>query len=51
MSECSITRLERGVVIEMLQQEPDFAALLLSYTLTRTIRIEEDLVDQLVNSS
>ncbi len=51
MSECSIMRLERGVVVEMLQQEPDFAALLLSYTLTRTIRIEEDLVDQLFNSS
>src|SRR4051794_6002243 len=51
ISECSITRLERGVVVEMLQQEPDFAALLLSYTLTRTIRIEEDLVDQLFNSS
>jgi CRP/FNR family cyclic AMP-dependent transcriptional regulator len=51
MSECSVTRLERGVVIDMLQQEPDFAASLLSYTLTRTIRIEEDLVDQLFNSS
>ncbi len=51
MAECSITRLERGVVVEMLQNEPDFAALLLSYTLTRTIRIEEDLVDQLFNSS
>ena len=35
----------------MLHGEPAFSELLLSYMLTRTIRIEEDLVDQLFNSS
>jgi CRP-like cAMP-binding protein len=51
MTECSIARLEKGVVIEMLQKDPAFSKLLLSYMLTRTIRIEEDLIDQLFNSS
>jgi CRP/FNR family cyclic AMP-dependent transcriptional regulator len=51
MTECSIARLERAVAIEMLQQDRAFAKRLLSYMLTRTIRIEEDLVDQLFNSS
>jgi CRP/FNR family cyclic AMP-dependent transcriptional regulator len=51
MTECSIMRLERATVIEMLHQQPAFSELLLAYMLTRTIRIEEDLVDQLFNSS
>jgi CRP/FNR family transcriptional regulator, cyclic AMP receptor protein len=51
LSECSIMSLERAIVVERLHEEPAFAELLLSYTLTRTIRIEEDLLDQLFNSS
>ena len=51
ITECSIMRLERKTVVQMLQQHAAFAELLLAYTLTRTIRIEEDLVDQLFNSS
>jgi CRP/FNR family cyclic AMP-dependent transcriptional regulator len=51
MTECLIVRLERSAAIERLQNEPAFAKLLLSYMLARTIRIEEDLVDQLFNSS
>jgi CRP/FNR family transcriptional regulator, cyclic AMP receptor protein len=51
MTECSIMRLERATVIEMLHRQPAFSELLLAYMLTRTIRIEEDLVDQLFNSS
>jgi CRP-like cAMP-binding protein len=51
MSECSIMRLEKAVVMQILHEEPAFAELLLSYMLTRTMRIEEDLVDQLFNSS
>jgi CRP/FNR family cyclic AMP-dependent transcriptional regulator len=51
MTECSIARLEKPAVIEMLQKDPAFSKLLLSYMLTRTIRIEEDLIDQLFNSS
>jgi CRP/FNR family cyclic AMP-dependent transcriptional regulator len=51
MTECSITRVERAVAIEMLQEDPGFSKRLLSYMLTRSIRIEEDLIDQLFNSS
>jgi|SRR5579872_436679 len=51
MSACSIMRIEKAVVVDVLRDEPAFSALLLSYMLTRTMRIEEDLVDQLFNSS
>jgi len=51
LTDCSIMRLERGTVVNVLRQEPAFSELLLSYMLTRSIRIEEDLVDQLFNSS
>jgi CRP/FNR family cyclic AMP-dependent transcriptional regulator len=51
MTRCSIMRLERGTVMEMLQTEPAFAELLLSYMLTHAIRTEENLIDQLFNSS
>jgi CRP/FNR family cyclic AMP-dependent transcriptional regulator len=51
MTECSITRLERATAVARIQDEPAFAKVLLAYMLTRTIRIEEDLVDQLFNSS
>ena len=51
MTECSIMRLEKTAVVEMLQQELAFSELLLSYMLKRTIRVEDDLIDQLFNSS
>jgi CRP/FNR family cyclic AMP-dependent transcriptional regulator len=51
MTECSIARLEKADVMEMLQKDPAFSKVLLSYMLSRTIRIEEDLIDQLFNSS
>jgi CRP/FNR family transcriptional regulator, cyclic AMP receptor protein len=51
MTNCSVMRMEKPIVVAMLQQEPAFADLLLTYVLSRTIRIEEDLIDQLFNSS
>jgi len=51
MTESSIMRLERAAAVERLPKDPAFSKLLLSYVLTRSIRIEEDLVDQLFNSS
>jgi CRP/FNR family cyclic AMP-dependent transcriptional regulator len=47
----SLMRIEKAVVVEVLHQEPAFSELMLSYMLTRTMRIEEDLIDQLFNSS
>jgi len=51
MSDCSITRLEKAGVIRALHDQPAFSELFLHHLLSRNIRIEEDLVDQLFNSS
>jgi len=51
MCDCTIVRLEKAVAIRVLRDEAAFAELFLSYLLSRNIRIEEDLVDQLFNSS
>jgi CRP/FNR family transcriptional regulator, cyclic AMP receptor protein len=51
MSECSIVRIDKGDAVRVLHDEPAFSELFLRYLLTRNIRIEEDLVDHLFNSS
>jgi CRP/FNR family cyclic AMP-dependent transcriptional regulator len=51
MTTCSVMRLERATVAEMLHKEAAFAELVLAYMFKRAMRIEEDLVDQLFNSS
>jgi CRP/FNR family cyclic AMP-dependent transcriptional regulator len=51
MTDCLIGRMDRAIVTQRLQTDAAFSKLLLSYMLTRTIRIEEDLIDQLFNSS
>jgi CRP/FNR family cyclic AMP-dependent transcriptional regulator len=44
-------RIEKAAIIRVLHDEPAFAELFLSYLVSRNIRIQEDLVDQLFNSS
>jgi len=51
MSDCSIVRLEKAAMIRMLHEEPAFSEMFLAYVLSRNMRIEENLVDQLFNSS
>ena len=51
MSDCSIVRLEKAAMIRVLHDEPAFSEMFVSYLLSRNMRIEEDLVDQLFNSS
>jgi CRP-like cAMP-binding protein len=51
MSACSLARLDKVAAIRVLHEEPVFAQVFLHHLLTRSIRIEEDLVDQLFNSS
>jgi CRP/FNR family transcriptional regulator, cyclic AMP receptor protein len=51
MLECSILRIEKASAIRLLHEQPAFSELLLHHMLSRNIRIEEDLVDQLFNSS
>jgi CRP-like cAMP-binding protein len=51
LSECSVTRLEKVDVIRVLHEEPSFSEIFVAHLLSRNIKIEEDLVDQLFNSS
>jgi CRP-like cAMP-binding protein len=51
MSECSIMRIKKAAMVQVLHDEPTFSELFLRHVLFRNIRIEEDLVDQLFNSS
>lgn len=51
ITECSIVRLAKPAMTRLLRDDNSFARLVLSYVLARNIRIEEDLVDQLFNSS
>jgi len=51
MSPCEVMRLEKEHTIRVLHNEPTFSELFLTHLLSRNIRLEEDLVDQLFNSS
>jgi len=51
LTACSVVRLEKTAAMRIIQREPEFASLFMSHLLARNIRIEEDLVDQLFNSS
>jgi len=48
---CSIIRVGKPAMIRLLHRDPEFAELFTAYLLSRNARIEEDLVDQLFNSS
>jgi CRP/FNR family cyclic AMP-dependent transcriptional regulator len=48
---CRITRIAKAAMIATMHDEPDFSQLFMAYLLTRNSRIEEDLIDQLFNSS
>ncbi|KIZ34881.1 MULTISPECIES: Crp/Fnr family transcriptional regulator [Rhodopseudomonas] len=51
MEDCVITAITKPAMLAMLHAEPAFADLFMKYLLTRNSRIEEDLIDQLFNSS
>jgi len=51
MTDCSVMRLERSAMVRALHAEPEFADLFIGHLLHRNSRVEEDLVDQLFNSS
>ena len=51
MTECAIMRLDKAVIVRALHDEPEFSERFTTYLLTRTVRVEADLVDQLFNSS
>ncbi len=51
MTDCVTLRLEKPEMVRMLHDEPVFSEQFLHYVLARNIRVEEDLVDHLFNSS
>ena len=51
MTECSIVRLPKQTMIRALHRDAVFSGVFTTYLLSRNIRMEEDLVDQLFNSS
>jgi CRP/FNR family cyclic AMP-dependent transcriptional regulator len=51
MEECLITSIVKAAMMAVLRGEPAFSELFMAYLLTRNSRIEEDLIDQLFNSS
>jgi CRP/FNR family cyclic AMP-dependent transcriptional regulator len=51
MTDCSVMRIEKKSMMEVLHREHAFSDLFVAYLLTRNIRYEADLVDQLFNSS
>ncbi|HYM38503.1 MAG TPA: Crp/Fnr family transcriptional regulator [Nitrospiraceae bacterium] len=47
----TVVRIDKAAMVRTLRDEPTFSELFLAYLLSRNMRIEEDLVDQLFNSS
>ena len=48
---CLITSITKSAMVAAIHDEPKFSELFMAYLLTRNSRIEEDLIDQLFNSS
>jgi CRP/FNR family transcriptional regulator, cyclic AMP receptor protein len=51
IDECIITRIAKAAMIATMHDEPKFSELFMADLLSRNSRIEEDLIDQLFNSS
>jgi len=51
MQRATIVRVDKATMVRTLHQQPRFAELFIAYLLSRNIRIGEDLIDQLFNSS
>jgi CRP/FNR family transcriptional regulator, cyclic AMP receptor protein len=51
MEHCVITAITKSAMVSAIHDQPKFSELFMAYLLTRNSRIEEDLIDQLFNSS
>jgi CRP-like cAMP-binding protein len=51
ITDCSVMRIDKKSMMDVLHREHAFSDMFVAYLLTRNIRYEEDLVDQLFNSS
>ena len=46
-----IVRLDKAAIVRVIHEEPAFSEMFIAHLLSRSIRVEEDLIDQLFNSS
>jgi CRP/FNR family transcriptional regulator, cyclic AMP receptor protein len=51
MQATTLVRVAKSTMVRLLHREPEFAEHFIAYLLSRNVRMEEDLVDQLFNSS
>jgi CRP/FNR family transcriptional regulator, cyclic AMP receptor protein len=51
ISDCAVLRIDKKAMMKALHREHEFSDMFVAYLLARNIRYEEDLVDQLFNSS
>jgi CRP/FNR family cyclic AMP-dependent transcriptional regulator len=51
LTECVVVRLERAAVTRAIHEDVSFSEFFVSYLLARNLRLTEDLIDQLFNSS
>jgi len=51
LEDSSIVRIDKDAMIRLLHEEPTFSQLFLTCLLSRHVRIQEDVVDHLLNSS
>jgi CRP-like cAMP-binding protein len=51
MTDCSVIRIEKKAMMQVLHQQHEMSDMFVAYLLARNIRYEADLVDQLFNSS
>jgi CRP-like cAMP-binding protein len=51
VTDCTLYRIEKSLMVRLLHERHEISELFITHLLTRNIRFEEDLVDQLFNSS
>ncbi len=51
VTDCSLFRIEKSLMLSMLHEKHEISELFVAHLLSRNIRFEADLVDQLFNSS
>jgi CRP/FNR family cyclic AMP-dependent transcriptional regulator len=51
ITKCALARIERAALVRLLHEEAAFAETFITHVLAQTIRVQENLVDQLFNSS
>ena len=51
MTDCTLVKIEKALMVRMLHEQHDISELFITHLLSRSLRYEEDLIDQLFNSS